>query len=88
LQHFSVFLKEKRMDIRQLKLDLINRISQCDDPAVLQAAASVLALGIEKVPEKGTSVQSFPFQKPVGKTKDLDADAQSLQRDMDEVFGG
>lgn len=75
------------MDIRQLKLDLISRISQCDDPAVLQAVANVLALGKEKVPEKRTDIISFPFQEPTGKAKDLDADAQNLQRDIDEVFG-
>lgn len=74
------------MDIRQLKLELINRISRCEDEAVLRAVANVLSIGEGRgmeAPPPG----ALPFHASTEGTTPLSGDAADLQQDMDEVFG-
>jgi len=82
------------MDIHQLKLELINQISQCNDPAVLQAIANVLALQNRVDDKKVSSTAPLPFN-PVSESNHAlcqkhspgDAEAKELQQDMDDAFG-
>lgn len=62
------------MDLKTLKLQIINRIIETKDPALLQTIAKVLDLQ----QEAGFPPDELPQR---------DNAAQDLQRSIDEVFG-
>lgn len=75
--------KEENMDMRQLKLELIRRISECEDEEILRALWKVMDIG--KSPAADASPP--PFARPPASNRPLDEDARDLQSDIDEVFG-
>lgn len=74
------------MDIRQLKLELINRITRCEDEAALRAVANVLSIGEEKGRED-IPLSALPFRSLSEGKATSTGDAADLQREIDEVFG-
>lgn len=64
------------MDLKNLKLQIINRIIETKDPALLQTIAKVLDLQHQT----GFPPDDLP-------QRDLSNAAQDLQRSIDEVFG-
>ncbi len=73
------------MDLRTLKLQLIQRILQTDDAQLLQTAAQLLEIDREDAPDTLSSPGSTPFPPPTSDTP-LDEDARELQDSIDEVF--
>lgn len=70
------------MHLKQLKLDLINAISRCQDPKLLNTLAQVMELDQEK-PESSApkgSQEELPWDIP-----DADA-ADELQQSIDDIF--
>ena len=75
------------MNLKELKLELINQISQCNDPAILRTIANILDMDTSERQPDIYPPNEFPFIKLESPQPPLDEDAADLQGDIDEVFG-
>lgn len=71
----------KLMNLAPVKLHLIRRILQIEDPELLRTLARLLE-GVEQRGEEGQPIEGFP---PPSSTP-LDEDAREIQDAIDETF--
>lgn len=73
------------MDVKALKLKLIQQISQCNDAAVLATVAQVLDALDGGATSPNVGLPTFPaFHSP---TPPPNADLLEIQASIDEIFG-
>lgn len=76
------------MDLKKIKLQLINQLMQTDDIALLQIIQQILSLNSSN-PNIEQEIMSGhkPFENPnISSKNNLDEAAQELQDSIDEVF--
>ena len=73
------------MDVKALKLKLIQQISQCNDADVLATVAQVLDAMDGTAPSPSMGLPPFP--NLVSPTPPPSADQMDIQASIDEVFG-
>lgn len=70
------------MELKELKLDLIKAISQCNDRQLLRTVAQIMQLAEEETPEAARQVNQElpPWQQPdTGETEEL-------QQSINDIF--
>jgi hypothetical protein len=70
------------MDIKELKLDLIKAISQCNDRQLLQTVAQVMQLAQGGSPEAS---QRMPQELPPWQQPDT-GETEELQQSINDIF--
>lgn len=68
------------MDIKTLKLQLINRLMETDDPAILETISRILALA-------GQQQAGSPPESSGRESSTLSSEAKDLQQSIDDIFG-
>lgn len=76
------------MDLKKIKLQLINQLMQTDDIELLQTIQQILSLNSSNPnPEQQIMSPNDPFEKPhIPSKNNLDEAAQEVQDSIDEVF--
>ena len=74
-----------QMDLKTIKLQIINQIMQTDDLELLQTIRQILSLNSSQGTIQGQPY--IPFENPaLPKQEKLDEGAQELQDSIDEIF--
>lgn len=76
------------MDLKKIKLQLINQLMQTDDIELLQTIQQILSLNSSNPNSEQQIISpNYPFKSPhVPSKNNLDEAAQELQDSIDEVF--